>query len=50
VEDGQTLIEIWSGVASAARAIVTRPRRVPHVAVACTRKTSRNQAIRNRGN
>lgn len=37
----QTLIEIWSGVASAAREIVAAARSVaPHVVVACTRKTS----------
>ncbi len=37
----QTLIEIWSGVASAARAIVDAGRATsPHVAVACTRKTT----------
>jgi molybdenum transport protein len=35
----QTLIEIWSGVASDARAIVTAAAAAaPHVAVACTRK------------
>jgi molybdenum transport protein len=37
----QTLIEIWSGVASAARAIVDAAKAAsPHVAVACTRKTT----------
>ncbi len=37
----QTLIEIWSGVASAARAIVDAARTAsPHVTVACTRKTT----------
>jgi molybdenum transport protein len=36
----QTLIEIWSGVATAARAIVDAARAVaPQIAVACTRKT-----------
>jgi len=36
----QTLIEIWSGVASSARAIVDAARAVsPDIAVACTRKT-----------
>jgi molybdenum transport protein len=36
----QTLIEIWSGVASAARAIVDAATAVaPQIAVACTRKT-----------
>jgi len=35
----QTLIEIWSGVASEARAIVDAARSVaPHIPVACTRK------------
>jgi molybdenum transport protein len=34
----QTLIEIWSGVASAARAIVEAAAVAPHVTVACTRK------------
>jgi molybdenum transport protein len=35
----QTLIEIWSGVATEARAIVTAATAVaPHIAVACTRK------------
>ena len=36
----QTLIEIWSGVASAARAIVEAAAVVPDVTVACTRKNS----------
>lgn len=37
----QTLIETWSGVASAARAIVDAAREVaPTIAVACTRKTA----------
>lgn len=37
----QTLIETWSGVASAARAIVDAAREVaPAIAVACTRKTA----------
>ncbi len=37
----QTLIEIWSGVVSAARAIVGAARAAsPHVAVACARKTT----------
>lgn len=37
----QTLLEIWSGVATAARAIVDAARRVsPHAVVACTRKTA----------
>jgi molybdenum transport protein len=37
----QTLVEIWSGVASAARAIVDAAKSVsPHVVVACTRKTA----------
>jgi molybdenum transport protein len=37
----QTLIEIWSGVASDARAIVTAAAAAaPHVAVACTRKNA----------
>ncbi len=36
----QTLIEIWSGVASAAREIVDAAKAIsPHVAIACTRKT-----------
>ena len=35
----QTLIETWSGVATAARAILDAARAVaPHIAVACTRK------------
>jgi molybdenum transport protein len=35
----QTLIEVWSGVATEARAIVTAAAAVaPHIAVACTRK------------
>ncbi len=35
----QTLIEIWSGVATAARAIVDAATTVsPHIAIACTRK------------
>ncbi|WP_213771883.1 ModD protein [Bradyrhizobium sp. dw_78] len=35
----QTLIEIWSGVATAARAILDAARAVsPHIAIACTRK------------
>lgn len=35
----QTLIEVWSGVATEARAIVTAATAVaPHIAVACTRK------------
>jgi molybdenum transport protein len=37
----QTLIETWSGVASATRAIVEAARaRCPQIAVACTRKTT----------
>lgn len=37
----QTLIETWSGVATAARAIVDAARAVaPHIAVACTRKNT----------
>lgn len=37
----QTLIETWSGVATAARAIVDAASAVsPHIAVACTRKTT----------
>lgn len=37
----QTLIETWSGVATAARAIVDAAQAVaPHIAVACTRKTA----------
>lgn len=37
----QTLIEAWSGVASATRAIVTAARAVsPQIAVACTRKNT----------